>query len=161
FVRRKGSLVLENESEREKLALCLIAALERRVSHGLKVEIRTENRIGLLSKVTRVIRENGLSIAKVEIGVEGETAIGSFYLTNCSGEDVNPNIQELLRIQTGGSVIANYISPYSVPKPMLSSCSRSSMHESKSSSQVRPKLSFGSMLWSQLECLTNNFRPLK
>ncbi|XP_014506500.2 ACT domain-containing protein ACR1-like isoform X1 [Vigna radiata var. radiata] len=160
FVRRKGSLVLENESEREKLALCLIAAVERRVCHGLKVEIRTENRIGLLSKVTRVIRENGLSIAKVEIGVEGETAIGSFYLTNCSGEDVNPNIQELVRIQTGGSVIANYISPYRVPKPMLS-CSRSSMHESKSSSQVRPKLSLGSMLWSQLECLTNNFRPLK
>ncbi|XP_027921578.1 ACT domain-containing protein ACR1-like isoform X2 [Vigna unguiculata] len=160
FVRRKGSLDLENESERQKLALCLIAALERRVSHGLKVEIRTEKRMGLLSKVTRVIGENGLSIAKMEIGVEGETAIGSFYLTNCSGEDVNPNIEELMRIETGGSVTANYISPYRVPKPMLSSSSRSNMHERKSSSHVRRKPSLGSMLWSQLECLTHNFRPI-
>jgi len=130
------------------------------LEQGLKVEIRTEKRMGLLSKVTRVIGENGLSIAKMEIGVEGETAIGSFYLTNCSGEDVNPNIEELMRIETGGSVTANYISPYRVPKPMLSSSSRSNMHERKSSSHVRRKPSLGSMLWSQLECLTHNFRPI-
>lgn len=129
------------------------------LEQGLKVDIRAENRSGLLSKVTRVIRENGLSITKVDIGVEGETAIGSFYLTNCSGQDVNPNIAELVRRETGGSVIANYISPYRVPKPQSSS-SRSSMHETMSS-QVRPKLSLGSMLWSQLEYLSTNFRPIR
>ncbi|KAL9326840.1 hypothetical protein ACSQ67_007485 [Phaseolus vulgaris] len=158
FVRPKGSLNLNNESERQKLTLCLIAAIERRVSHpkGLKVDIRAENRSGLLSKVTRVIRENGLSITKVDIGVEGETAIGSFYLKNCSGEDVNPNIAELVRGETGGSVIANYISPHSLPKP-VSSSGRSCMHKTNSS-QATPKLSLGTMLWSQLECLSNNFR---
>ncbi|CAJ1943039.1 unnamed protein product [Sphenostylis stenocarpa] len=102
FVRPKGSLKLDNESERQKLSLCLIAAIERRVSHGLKMDIHTENRAGLLSKVTRVISENGLSITKMDIGVEGETATGSFHVANCSGEDVNPNIAELVRRETGG-----------------------------------------------------------
>ena len=33
FLRPKGSSNLNNESEKEKLSLCLIAAIERRVSH--------------------------------------------------------------------------------------------------------------------------------
>ncbi|TKY55597.1 ACT domain-containing protein ACR1 [Spatholobus suberectus] len=164
FVRPKGSSNLENESERQKLTLCIIAAIERRVSHdlvleqGLKVDIRTQNRTGLLSKVTRVIRDNGLSITKVQIGVEGETAVGSFYVVDSSGQDVNPNVAELVRREIGGSVVASYNSPYRVPKSFSSS---KTMHETKSSTQVRPRFSLGSMLWSQLECLSNNFRPIR
>ncbi|XP_020229587.1 ACT domain-containing protein ACR1 [Cajanus cajan] len=158
FVRPKGGSNLDNESEKQKLIQCLIAAIERRVSHGLKVDIRTENRRGLLSRVTRVIRENGLSITKVQIGVEGETAVGSFYVADSSGQDVNPNIAELVRRETGGSVVANYNSPYTVPRPLSSG---KTMHETKSTTQVTPRFSLGSMLWSQLECLSNNFRPIR
>ena len=74
-----------------------ILALEQ----GLKVDIRAENTTGLLSKVTRVIRENGLSITKVQIGVESdEMAVGSFCVANSSGQEVNPNIAELVRRET-------------------------------------------------------------
>ncbi|RDX68916.1 ACT domain-containing protein ACR1, partial [Mucuna pruriens] len=159
FVRPKDSSNLDNESERQKLTLCIIAAIERRVSHGLKVDIRAENRIELLSKVTHVIHENGLSITKVQIGVEGETVVGSFYVADSSGQDVDPNIAELMRIEIGGSVVANYSSPYMVPKSLSSS--KTAMHEAQSSIQVRPRFSLGSMLWSQLECLSNNFRPIR
>ncbi|KAG4391040.1 hypothetical protein GLYMA_05G107600v4 [Glycine max] len=159
FVRPKGSSNLDNESEKQKLSLCLIAAIERRVSHGLKVDIRAENTTGLLSKVTRVIRENGLSITKVQIGVESdEMAVGSFCVANSSGQEVNPNIAELVRRETGGSVVANYNSPYRVPKSLSSS---KTMHETKSSTEVGQRFSIGSMLWSQLECLSNNFRPIR
>ncbi|KAL5184069.1 ACT domain-containing protein ACR1 [Glycine soja] len=160
FLRPKGSSNLNNESEKEKLSLCLIAAIERRVSHGLKVDIRAENTTGLLSKVTRVIRENGLSITKVQIGVEGdEMAVGSFHVANSSGQEVvNPNIAELVRRQIGGSVVANNNSPYRVPKSLSTS---KTMHETKSSRDVRPRFSTGSMLWSQIKCLSNNFRPIR
>lgn len=160
FVRPQGSSNLDYGSERQKLTLCLIAAIERRVSHGLKVDIRAENRTGLLSKVTRVIRENGLTITNVEIGVDGETAVGSFYVADSSGQDVNSNIAELLRRETGGSVVANYTSPYRVPRA-LSSSNKRNMHETKTNTQIRPKFSLGSLLWSQLEGLSNNFRLIR
>lgn len=111
---------------------------------GLKVDIRTQNRRGLLSNVTRVIRENGLSITKVHIGEEGEgqIAVGSFYVTDSSGQDVNPNIAKLVRQETGGSIVA--VSPYSsVPQSPTN----------KSSTEVRSRFSLGNMLWSQLERL--------
>ncbi|KAL2322858.1 hypothetical protein Fmac_027237 [Flemingia macrophylla] len=155
FVKPKGGSNLDNESEKQKLTLCLMAAIERRVSHGLKVDICTQDRRGLLSRVTRVIRENGLSITKVKIGVEGETAVGSFYVADSSGEDVNPNIAELVRRETGGSVVANYHSPYT---PLSLG---KTMHETKSTTQVTSRFSLGNMLWSQLECLSDNFLPTR
>lgn len=120
---------------------------------GLKLDIRTQNRTGLLSNVTRVIRENGLSVTRVEIGVEGETAVGSFYVTDSSGQDVNPNIAEVVRREIGGSIVAIQNSPYKVPQP---SSSRASIQETKST-EDRPTFSLGSMLWSHLERLSNNF----
>ncbi|KAK7386350.1 hypothetical protein VNO78_26529 [Psophocarpus tetragonolobus] len=125
---------------------------------GLKVEIRAENSTELLSKVTRVIRENGLSITKVQIGAEGETAVGSFYVANSSGQDVNPNIAELVRRETGGSLVSNYNSPYQVPKTFSSG---KIMHETNNTKHVRPRFSLGSMLWSQLEYLSNNFGSIR
>ncbi|XP_027348629.1 ACT domain-containing protein ACR1-like [Abrus precatorius] len=158
FVRPQVCLNLDNESERQKLTLCIIAAIERRISHGLKVDICTQNKTGLLSKVTRVIRENGLSITRVQIGVKGETAIGSFYVANSSGQDVNPNIAELVRREAGGSIVVDYSSPYRVPKCFSSSTTR---HDTVNSTEVRPRFSLGSMLWSQLERLSINFGPIR
>ncbi|KAJ1399631.1 ACT domain [Sesbania bispinosa] len=163
FIKKKGGSILEKESERQKLTLCLIAAIERRVPHvcpmshtntkGLTIDIRAQNRTGLLSNVTRVIRENGLSITRAEIGVEGEIAVGSFYVTDSSGQNVNPNIAELVRREIGGSIVTVHNSPYMVPQSRT-------MHEA-SSIEVRPRFSLGSMLWSQLERLSHNFGPIR
>ncbi|XP_058765276.1 ACT domain-containing protein ACR1-like [Vicia villosa] len=145
FIRNKCSSNLDNETEKQMLTLCLIAAIERRASHGLKVDIRTQNKPELLSKVTRVIRENELSITRVEFGVEGETAIGSFYVTDCSGQGVKENIAELLKREIGGSVVLAHNSPYKV--------SQSSTSMSNNSRDVVPRFSIGSVIWSHLEKL--------
>ncbi|AES90748.2 ACT domain-containing protein ACR1 isoform X4 [Medicago truncatula] len=152
FIRNQGSSNLDNETEKQRLTLCLIAAIECRASHGLKVDIRTQNKMGLLSKVTQVIHENGLSITRIEFGVEGEAAIGSLYVTGCSGQDVNENIVELIKREIGGSIVLAQSSPY------RDSQSSSSSNNSR---DVIPTFSFGGMIRSHLERLINNFRPIR
>lgn len=61
--------------------------------------------MGLLSDVTRVFRENGLSIARAELGTREERAIGSFYVTDTSGNNVNSDTVEAVRREIGGTII--------------------------------------------------------
>ncbi|KAL1316115.1 ACT domain-containing protein ACR1 isoform X1 [Arachis ipaensis] len=159
---------LDEESERQKLILCLIAAIERRVSHvrlipptikGLRVDIRTKNRTGLLSNVTRVFRENGLSVSRVEIGTQGDNAVGSFFVTDSSGQQVNPNIAELVRQECGGTVVTDHKSPYRVPKS--SSSSLLAMDETTNNLVAKPIVSIGNMLWSQIERLSGSFGSIR
>jgi len=129
---------------------------------GLRVDIVTENRVGLLSNVTRVFRENGLSVSRVEIGTEGGKAVGSFFVTDCSGEEVNPNIVELVRRETGGSVVIDHKSPHRLHQSSSSSSSSSSsvIHQTNDTVEAKPKLSLGSLLWSRLERLSGGFGPV-
>ncbi|KAJ7944549.1 ACT domain-containing protein [Quillaja saponaria] len=160
FVRHKDESKLDTESERQKLTLCLIAAIERRVSHGLRLDVCTKNRMGLLSDITRVFRENGLSILSVEIGTQGEKVVGSFFVTDASGLDVNPKVMELVRKEIGGSVIAVHNSGNWVSQGP-SSTTRTRLQETNTKVEDRPRLSFGSLLWSHLERLSSNFSPIR
>jgi len=134
------------------LLICMYALLQ-----GLMVDIRTDNRMGLLSNVTRVFRENGLSISRFEIGTEGEKAVGSFFVTDSSGEEVNPDIVELVRQASGGSVVTDHKSPHRVHQ----SSSSSDINETMGSMEPKPKFSLGSLLWSRLERLSGGFGPLR
>lgn len=125
---------------------------------GLRVDIVSENRVGLLSNVTRVLRENGLSISRVEIGTKGGKAVGSFFVTDCSGEEVNPNIVELVRQETGGSVVTDHKSPH---RPHKSSSSSSVIHQTNDTEEAKQKFSLGSLLWSRLERLSGGFGPIR
>lgn len=111
---------------------------------GLRVDLRTQNRKGLLSDVTRVFRENGLSISRAEIGTQGEKAVGSFYVRDYSGEEVNPNIVELVREETGGSIVAVHKLPNRLPQ------TQTVRPVNESSIDTPRRFSFGSMLWSRL-----------
>ncbi|KAI6695088.1 hypothetical protein NL676_022798 [Syzygium grande] len=124
FIRHQEGCTLDSETEKRKLAHCLLAAVERRASHGWRLEVSTQNRPGLLSDVTRVFRENGLSITRAEVGIRGERAIGSFYVTKASGNDVNLSTVELVRKEIKGSVsIVNKSSGVSTPQGPLSQAS--------------------------------------
>ncbi|OMO56431.1 hypothetical protein CCACVL1_26555 [Corchorus capsularis] len=158
FVRRQDGRSLVTESERHKLSQCLVAAIERRVSHGLRLDVCTQNKMGLLSDVTRAFRENGLSIARAEIGTHGEKAIGSFYVTDASGNDVNFRSVELVRREIGGSALVVNRTPDATSRASSSTISRTSSGEVD---VERPRFSIGNLLWSRLERLSGNFGLIK
>ncbi|KAL0343470.1 UNVERIFIED_CONTAM: ACT domain-containing protein ACR5 [Sesamum angustifolium] len=64
---------------------------------GLRLDICTRDRTGLLSDVTRVFRESSLSITRAEIGTRGKKAIGTFYVKDTSGQNVTPQTVEIIR----------------------------------------------------------------
>ncbi|XP_019422964.1 PREDICTED: ACT domain-containing protein ACR1-like isoform X2 [Lupinus angustifolius] len=161
----KGYWVVNlRSSDRPKLlfdTVCVLTDMQYVVFHaittskssiadqGLRVDICTENSIGLLSNVTRVFRENGFSISRVEFGTDGEKAVGTFIVTDSSGEEVNPSIAELVRQECGGTVVIDNKSPHRV--------SPSIKAETKNNIEANPWFSLGTMLWSQLERLSSNF----
>ncbi|KAJ0097242.1 hypothetical protein Patl1_28484 [Pistacia atlantica] len=159
FIRHKDGCTLDKESERKKLTQCLIAAVERRVSHGLRLDISTKNRMGLLSDITRVFRENGLSVSRSEIGTNGDRATGSFYVTDASGHEVDAPTIELVRQEIGGSVlVVNKSSSWS-SKASFPDLNTAGGGNSKLENRAR--LSLGSLLWSHLGRISSNFGPLR
>ncbi|KAJ8765491.1 hypothetical protein K2173_014613 [Erythroxylum novogranatense] len=161
FIRQKGGCTLDTESERQELTQCLIAAIERRVSHGLRLDVCTNNRMGLLSDMTRVFRENGLSISRAEIGTHGDKAVGSFYVTDASGYDVSQHTVELVRKEIGGSVLVVNKSPGWTPKAPSISSSISRTKTDSVDEEDKPRFSLGTLLWSQLERLSSNFGSIR
>ncbi|KAJ6321066.1 hypothetical protein OIU78_016297 [Salix suchowensis] len=153
FIRQQDGCTLDTESERHKLTQCLIAAIERRASHGVKLDICTHNRMGLLSNVTRSFRENGLSISRAEIGTDGDRAVGSFLVTDASGYEANPQAIEEVKKEIGGSVVVVNRSPGRTAS--VGSISRTS------SGSIEPRFSLGSLFWSQLERLSSNFSSIR
>ncbi|GER30537.1 ACT domain-containing family protein [Striga asiatica] len=101
FIRRTDGMPISSEAEKERLILCLQAAIERRSSKGVRLELCAADRNGLLADVTRAFRENGLSIARAEISTSWDMARNVFYVTDAVGNTVDPEIVELVREKVG------------------------------------------------------------
>lgn len=145
FVRQKDGCTTDTEDERRKLRQFLIAAIERRASRGLRLVVRIQNRESLLSDLTRKFRENGWNICRADIGTQGGEVVGSFHVTDVTGNAVNPKTVELVRQEIGGSILVVNQSPCCI--------SRASSDEVKE----KPRLSFGDLVRAQLERLSSNF----
>lgn len=72
---------------------------------GLELELRTEDRVGLLSDITRIFRENGLTIRRAEISTESGKAVDTFYVSDMSGSPVESKTVESIRTQIGETVL--------------------------------------------------------
>lgn len=105
YIRHTDGLPINSEAERQRVAQCLEAAIQRRASEGLELELCAEDRVGLLSDITRVFRENSLCIKRAEISTKGGKAIDTFYVTDVSGTAVDPKIVDSLRRQIGQSIL--------------------------------------------------------
>ncbi|XP_020253526.1 ACT domain-containing protein ACR6-like isoform X2 [Asparagus officinalis] len=117
YIRHVDGLPVSSEAERERVIQCLEAAIERRASEGLELELRTEDRVGLLSDITRIFRENGLSIRRAEISTKNGKAIDSFYVSEMSGNPVGAETIESIRQQIGETVLRVKQNPFSTSKP--------------------------------------------
>ena len=72
---------------------------------GIRLELCSEDRVGLLSDVTRLFRENGLSVTRAEVTTRGSQAVNVFYVTDASGCPVKSETIEAVRKEMGLSIL--------------------------------------------------------
>ncbi|KAL3647253.1 ACT domain-containing protein acr8 [Castilleja foliolosa] len=101
FIRHMDGLPIKSEAERQRVILCLQAAIERRASQGVRLELSVDDRKGLLADVMRTFRENGLNVTSAEISTTMGRALNVFYVTDAIGGPVDPKIIESVREKVG------------------------------------------------------------
>ncbi|OVA04882.1 ACT domain [Macleaya cordata] len=104
-IRHLDGFPVKSEAERQRLIQCLEAAIERRVSDGLKLELCTSDRVGLLSDVTRIFRENSLSVTRAEVTTRAGRAINTFYVRDVAGNPVDAKIIDSIRQTIGQTIL--------------------------------------------------------
>jgi hypothetical protein len=67
--------------------------------------VRTEDRVGLLSEVTRVFRENSLSIIRAAIATRDGRAEDTFYVSDAYGNPVDGRTMDAVGEQLGDAVL--------------------------------------------------------
>lgn len=87
------------------------------VPQGLELELCTEDRVGLLSDITRIFRENGLTIRRAEISTKSGKAVDTFYVTDVTGNPVDPRIANSIQQQIGQTNLQIKHNFYTPPKP--------------------------------------------
>ncbi|KAJ4973065.1 hypothetical protein NE237_006239 [Protea cynaroides] len=105
YIRHIDGCPVNSEAERQRVIQCLEAAIERRVSEGLKLELCTSDRVGLLSDVTRIFRENSLSVTRAEVTTRAGKAINTFYVRDAAGNPVDAKTIESIRQAIGQTIL--------------------------------------------------------
>lgn len=75
------------------------------IEQGLELELRTDDRVGLLSDITRIFRENSLYIKRAEISTKSGKAEDTFYVTDVTGSAVDPKTIDAIRQEIGQSAL--------------------------------------------------------
>ncbi|KAH7282697.1 hypothetical protein KP509_35G044100 [Ceratopteris richardii] len=143
YIRHMDGCTLDTEGEKQRVIKCLEAAIKRRSPQGIRLELCTTDRVGLLSEITRVFRENGLSIANAGVTTQGEKAVNSFYVTNMSGGPVDMRIIEAVRNEIGKQILS------------VKDGAPKSKEPSYSLSTLKSALSLGTLLRFQWDRLSN------
>ncbi|KAK7377388.1 hypothetical protein VNO80_02812 [Phaseolus coccineus] len=107
FIRHMDGCTLDTEGEKERVIKCIEAAIQRRVSEGVSLELCAKDRVGLLSEVTRILRENGLTVSRAGVSTIGEKGLNVFYVRDASGNAVDMKIIEALRKEIGQTLMVN------------------------------------------------------
>ncbi|MFS7993506.1 putative [Protein-PII] uridylyltransferase [Helianthus anomalus] len=110
-IRHIDGSPVKSEAERQRVIQCIEAAIERRVSEGLKLELCTTDRVGLLSDVTRIFRENSLQVTRAEVTTRGGKAVNTFYVRDASGYPVDSKIIDSIRKEIGQTILKVKLNP--------------------------------------------------
>ncbi|EMS62614.1 [Protein-PII] uridylyltransferase [Triticum urartu] len=105
YIRHLDDGAAASDQAREQLRRCLEAAIQRRNTEGLGLELCCEDRVGLLSDVTRIFREHGLSVTHAEVATRGERAANVFYVVTASGMPVQAPAVEAVRAEIGDEIL--------------------------------------------------------
>ncbi|KAJ6760976.1 ACT DOMAIN-CONTAINING PROTEIN ACR4-LIKE [Salix purpurea] len=105
YIRHVDGFPTSSEAERQRVIECIQAAIERRASEGLQLELFTDDHFGLLSYITRILRENGLWAKSAEISTRNGKAKHNYIVTDVSGNPVDPKTIFLIHQQMGQTVL--------------------------------------------------------
>ncbi|MBA0563337.1 hypothetical protein Golob_008319, partial [Gossypium lobatum] len=105
YIRHLDGSPVKSDAERQRVTQCLEAAIERRVSEGLKLELCTTDRVGLLSDVTRIFRENSLTVTRAEVSTKAGKAVNTFYVRDASGYPVDVKTIDSIRQVLGQTIL--------------------------------------------------------
>ncbi|MED6209927.1 hypothetical protein PIB30_059409 [Stylosanthes scabra] len=105
YIRHMDGYPISSEAERQRVIHCLEAAIRRRTSEGIQLEFCGEDRVGLLSDVTRIFRENGLSVIRAEVTTRDSKAMNVFYVADAYGAPVKPETIEAVRKEIGFTIL--------------------------------------------------------
>lgn len=83
--------------------MCVLICFPSR--QGLKLELRTTDRVGLLSDVTRIFRENSLTVLRAEVTTREGKAVNTFYVRDASGYPVDQKIVDSIRKTIGQTIL--------------------------------------------------------
>lgn len=75
------------------------------MAQGLRLELCTLDRPGLLSDVTRTFRENGLLVTRAEVSTKDDMACNVFYVTDMAGQPADPRCVDSVRQKIGESCL--------------------------------------------------------
>ncbi|KAL6573542.1 ACT domain-containing protein acr4 [Orobanche hederae] len=104
-IRHIDGSPVKSDAERQRVVQCLEAAILRRVSEGLKLELCTTDSVGLLSDVTRIFRENSLTVTRAEVSTRAGKAVNTFYVRDASGYPVDPKIIDSITQMIGQTIL--------------------------------------------------------
>ncbi|MCD7452341.1 hypothetical protein HAX54_016269 [Datura stramonium] len=148
FIRHVDGYAMCTESEKERVIKCLEAAIERRVCEGIRLELSANNRVGLLSDITRVLRENGLTVVRADIATKGGRARNIFYVRDISGNNIDMKFVKSMKTEMEEIDVA-------VNNEITSTTTTTTT--TSSMTHVSSFRSLGDLMKSQFEKLSHNF----
>ncbi|XP_042429884.1 ACT domain-containing protein ACR8-like [Zingiber officinale] len=118
YIRHLDGTPISSEAERQRVVQCLQAAIERRASEGVMLELRTADHRGLLADVTQILREHGLSVTRAEVSTKAGVATSSFYVADPSGRAISQRIVDAIteKISVDSLKLSDERGPYSLRK---------------------------------------------
>lgn len=94
---------------------------------GLELELHADDRIGLLSDITRVFREYGLCIRRAAIATDGGKAFDTFYVSETASNCVDAKTIDCIRRQIGQTILRVKQTPNLSPKSSEEEASATSL----------------------------------
>ncbi|GAB2235339.1 hypothetical protein Droror1_Dr00025762 [Drosera rotundifolia] len=89
YIRHADGFPISSKAERDHVIQCLEATIPRRASERLELVLCIDDRVGLLSDITRVFREYDLTIRRAEVSTKSGKDKDTFYVIDVEGNPVD------------------------------------------------------------------------
>ncbi|KAF5818906.1 putative [Protein-PII] uridylyltransferase [Helianthus annuus] len=105
YIRHIDGSPISSEAEKQRVIMCLKAAIERRAPEGVRLELFKPDKPGLLAQVTRTFRENAMNVTQAEISTTMGMALNIFYVTDAIGNPVDLKLVDSVMQEIGSGYL--------------------------------------------------------